>query len=33
MISGEYDLIAEDALLEQKIWARSPPTLSEDTAE
>lgn len=33
MISGEYDFIAVAALFGQKIWAKSPPTLSDVMAE
>jgi len=33
MISGEYDLMAGELNFEQKIWERSPPTLSADMAE
>ena len=33
MISGEYDLMAGELNLEQKICERSPPTLSAEMAE
>ena len=33
MISGEYDLIEEEALTEQKMWARSAPALRAEMAE
>lgn len=33
MTSGEYALIAIEALFEQKIWARSAPAFKEEIAE
>ena len=33
MIYGEYDLMAGELNLEQKMWLRSPPTLRAEMAE